>query len=126
MLDYLKFAKRFIDSCRLIVYFRYLRLIVNIVNIEINMETSNEVKVKNEPICDSQSIPETREAKRQSNKVKNEPIDIEIQTSKSQIEVKTEEEVVSIGFLNEEYEKTSLENNEATTSNSEPNKPDSK
>jgi hypothetical protein len=85
--------------------------------------------LKNEPICDSQLIPETREAKRQSNKVKNEPKDIEIQTSKSKIEVKTEEkfsssreEVVSIAFLNEE---TALEINEATTSNNEPNKPNS-
>ena len=90
------------------------------------MEGSDEIRVKNEPICDSQLIPETREAKRQPNKVKNEPIDNEIQTSKSQIEVKTEEEVVSIGFLNEDNEKTSLENNEATSSNSKPSKPNSK
>jgi hypothetical protein len=55
------------------------------------MEESNEVRMKNEPICDSQSIPETREAKRQSNKVKKEPIEIKIETSKSHIEVKTEE-----------------------------------
>ena len=94
------------------------------------MEESEEVRVKNEPICDSQSIPETREAKRQSNKVKIEPIDNEMQTCKSEIEVKTEEkfsssreEVFSIPFLNEE---TSLEDNEATTSNSELSKPDSK
>ena len=95
-----------------------------------SMEESNEVRVKNEPICESQSIPENREAKRQSNKVKKEQIDNEIQPSKSHIEVKTEEkfsssreEVVSIGFLNEE---TSLENNEATKNNSEPNKTNSK
>ena len=93
------------------------------------MEESNKVRVKNEPIWDSQSIPETRKAKRQSNKVKEEPIDQE-KTYKSHIEVKTEEkflssrdEVVSIGFLNEE---TSLENNEATTSNIQTNKPCSK
>ena len=86
------------------------------------MEKSNEVKVKNEPICDSQSIPETREAKRQSNKVKKEPIDNELETSKTHIEVKTEEkfsssreEVFSIGFLKE-----------ATKSKSELSKPDSK
>ena len=86
------------------------------------MEKSDKVKVKNEPIWDSQSISETREAKRQSNKVKKEPIDNEIETSKSEIKVKTEEkfsssreEVFSIGFLNE-----------ATTSNSEPSKADSK
>ena len=89
---------------------------------EINMEESDKVKVKNIAICDSQSIPETREAKRQSNKVKNEPIDIKIEAYKSQIEVKTKEkfwssreEFVSISFLNE-----------ATSSNSEPSKPDSK
>ena len=88
------------------------------------MEKSDEVIVKNEPIYESQSIPEIRKDKRQSNKVKKEPIENEMQTSKSHIEVKTEkkfslsrEEVVSIGFLNEE---TSLENNEATTSYSEP------
>ena len=79
------------------------------------MEESGKVRVKIEPICDSQSVLETIEAKRQSNRVKNEPIDNEIQTSKSKIEVKTEEmfsssrEVFSIGFLNE-----------ATTSNSKP------
>jgi hypothetical protein len=82
----------------------------------------DEIRVKNEPICDSQSIQETREAKSQSNKVKKERIDIKMETSKSHIEVKTEE-VVSIGFLNEE---TSLDNNEKTTSKSEPSKPDSK
>ena len=98
------------------------------------MEGSDEIRVKNEQICYSQSISETREAKIeakiQSKKVKKEPIDNEIQTCKSEIEVKTEEkfsssreEVVSIGFLNEE---TSLENNEATTSNSEPSNADSK
>ena len=94
-----------------------------------SMEESNQVIVKNEPICDIQSIPETREAKRQSNKVKKEPIDIEVQTSKSQIELKTEEkfssreEVVSIGYLNEE---TALENNQATTSKSDPSKANTK
>jgi hypothetical protein len=94
------------------------------------MEKSNEVRVKNEPICYSQSIQETREAKRQSNKVKKEPIDNEIQTCKSEIEVKTEEnfsssreEVFSIRFLNEEI---SLENNEKTISKSERDKSDSK
>ena len=60
------------------------------------MEESNEVRVKNEPICYSQSI------------------------------VKTEEEVVSIGFLNEDNEETSLENNEAASSNSKPSKPNLK
>ena len=94
------------------------------------MEKLNQVRVKNEPICDSQSIQETREAKRQSNKLKKEPIDIKIETSKSHIDVKSEEkfsssreEVFSIGFLNEE---TSLENNEATTSNIQSIEPNSK
>ena len=80
------------------------------------MEESGKVRVKIEPIWDSQTIPETREAKRRFYKVKKEQIDNEIQTSKYEIEVKTEEmfsssreEVVSIGFLNE-----------ATTSNSKP------
>ena len=75
---------------------------------------------------DSHSIQETREAKIQSNKVKIEPIDNDMQTSKSQVEVKTEEkfwssreEAVSIGFWNEE---TSQENNQVTTMN----KPNSK
>jgi hypothetical protein len=42
------------------------RLFFNKVSIEMNMEESNEVRVKNEPICESQSIPDTKEAKRQS------------------------------------------------------------
>ena len=87
------------------------------------MEVSNEVRVKNEPFCYSQPISETREAK-----VKEEPIDIEIETSKSQIDVKAEKkfseteefanktsiQTASIAFLNED------------TNNSEPNKPKSK
>ena len=40
-----------------------------------NMEESNEVKVKNEPIRESNSIPDTKDAKRQSKKVKEEPIE---------------------------------------------------
>ena len=87
-----------------------------------SIEASEKVRVKNEPISDSQSISinhqpnikqerqsipisyskRTREAissddqpnkrKRQSMKVKEEPIDIEMQVCKSQIEVKAEEE----------------------------------
>jgi hypothetical protein len=45
-------------------------------------EVSDEVRVKNEPICDSQSISQTKKAM----KVKEEPKDIEMQTSKSHIE----------------------------------------
>ena len=92
------------------------------------MEESNKVRVKNEPIWDSHSIPENSETKRQSYKLKKEPLDNEIQTSKSHIVVKTEEKfwssseefskVVSIGFLNEE---TSLKNIQATTSRNNKN-----
>jgi hypothetical protein len=41
-----------------------------------SIEVSNEVKVKNEPICDFQSISPSKKA----NKVKEEPIDIEMKT----------------------------------------------
>ena len=70
-----------------------------------------EVRVKNEPICYTQSIS-------QENKVKEEPIDVKIQSSKLQIEVKAEKEEekfsareeftnkTSIAFLNEETNKT--------------------
>ena len=97
------------------------------VSIKMNMEESNEVKVKNEPVYDSQSIPETIETT--SNSVKKEPIDIEMQTYKSQVEVKAEEKFstteefankASIAFLNEETTSTSSDNNpianQATTS----------
>lgn len=107
-----------------------------------NMEESNEVRVKNEPICESQSIPDTKEAKRQSILVIEEPIDIEMKTSKSQIEsnseeveIKTEEKFSAteefankdlIAFLNEETTARTSDNNpitnQATTSNSQPNK----
>lgn len=95
-----------------------------------SMEESNEVRVKDELICDSQSIPETKEAKRQSKLVKKEPIDIEMQTSKYQVEVKSEEKYSatekfanksSIAFLNEETTATTSDNNSITnqtTSNS--------
>ena len=112
-----------------------------------NMEASNEVRVKDEPIYDSQSISDTRKAtlsnnkpnkitnneisredissddqtnkrKRQSMKVKEEPIDIEMQTSK-EIVVKSEEKFSateefankrSIAFLNEEETTTTITN----------------
>ena len=139
-----------------------------------SIEVSNEVRVKDEQIDDSQSIPDTRKTtssnnkpkmiianlsikherqfipkrettkrnredmpiddqpnkrKRQSIKVKVEPIDSEMETSKTQIEVKAEEKFsateefankssihsVSIGFLNEE-----------TSDKSQPNKSKSK
>ena len=88
------------------------------------MEESNkvsyEVRVKNEPICYSQSISQTKESKRQ----KEESIDMS-----EEVEVKSEEEVKfsstqefankrSIAFLNEE---TSNDNN-PITSNSQKSK----
>jgi len=90
-----------------------------------NMEESNEVRVKDEPICDSLSISQTIEVKRQSNKVKE---DSEIETSsKSQVEVKVEEKFseteefankASIVFLNEEITQatTSSDNQKAEIS----------
>ena len=74
------------------------------------MEVSKKVRVKIETISDSQSNSKTREVKRQSIKVKEEPIDIEMQTAK-EIIVKVEEKFsareefankISIAFLNEE------------------------
>ena len=67
-------------------------------------------------------------------RIKEEAIDIEIQTSKSQIEIKAEKEefanktsiqTVSIAFLSEETTVTSF-NNQATTNNSEMNNPQKK
>lgn len=71
-------------------------------------QVSDEVRVKNEPICD---IPES---KVQLKKVKEEPIDIEIQLkyneSKSKdVEIKAEEEFTnktSIAFWNEKTNRT--------------------
>ena len=100
---------------------------------EMSFDASNDLIVKNEPICDNQSISETSETNK---KVKEERLDIEMQTtSKSQIEsiseeveVKAEEKFssteefankASIAFLNEETTTT-------TTDKSQPNKPKSK
>ena len=121
------------------------------------MEVSDQVRVKNEPIFDSQSIKHERksiqinDSKRtresissddnpnseQPNKrkrqsivamgIKEEPIDSEIQTSKSQIEVKVEKEEkfsateefankASIAFLNEE--ETTTNNPKSSSQNS--------
>ena len=52
-------------------------------------EVLEEGKVKNEPILDSQSISQIKQVL--AVKVKEEPIDIEIKTSKSQIESTSEE-----------------------------------
>ena len=88
---------------------------------------SFEVRVKNEPICDSQSISDKREVL--AMKVKEEQIDIEMQTSKSHIESRSEEvelkaeekfsaseeftnktsiQTVSIAFLNKETNSNQL------------------
>ena len=122
-----------------------------------NMEISNEVRVKDEPIYDSQFISDTRKAitsinqqsikhekqfiwisdskriresissddqpnkrKRQSMKVKEEPKDIEIETSK-EVEIKAEEkfstkeessiQTFSIAYLNEESSNNSRPKN---------------
>ena len=45
------------------------------------------MKVKNEPICNSQSISQSKK----ENKVKEEPIDIELKNFNFQIEVKSED-----------------------------------
>lgn len=50
------------------------------------MEELNEVRFKNEPICYNQSISQTKKVK----KVKGEPLEIEMQTSKSHIDAKLE------------------------------------
>ena len=104
------------------------------------MKESNEVRVKNEPICYNQSISQTIKAT--SKRAKEEPIDNEMQTPKSKIESNSEEVEVkaeekfsatekfankaSIAFLNEETTATTSDNNpitnQATTSNSQPNK----
>ena len=93
-----------------------------------NMQESNEIRVKNEPICESQSISQTNEAKSKSILVKDEPIDIEIKTSsKSQVEVKDEEEFVNKTSI--ALETTSDNNpitNQATTSNNQANKTQNK
>ena len=72
-----------------------------------SMEVSNEVRVKDEPIFDSQSILQTKEV-----------LAINV---KEEVEVKAEEKeftnAVSIAFLNEETPTTTKDNN-PTRSNS--------
>ena len=69
------------------------------------MGESNEVRVKNEPICESQSIPDTKEAKSQSILVKAE----EKFSATEEFANK-----ISIGFLNEETTAASSDNNPIT------------
>ena len=102
------------------------------------MELSNEVIVKNEPICDCQSISQTKEVL--ATKVKEEPKDIQTMQTSEETEVKEKGEEkfsareefankISIAFLNwETTTKTSDNNptlitNQPRTSNNEPNNP---
>ena len=103
-----------------------------------SLKESNEVRVKDEPISYNQSISQTIKAT--SKKVKEEPIDNEMQTSQIEsnsemVEIKAEEKFsateefankASIAFLNEETSATTSDNNpinnQATTSKSQQNK----
>ena len=63
---------------------------------------TNEVRVKNELIYDKATSSNSLPNRNQSNvamKIKKEPIDSEIQTSKSHIESRSEEEVIVIGLF---------------------------
>ena len=80
----------------------------------------DEVRVKNEPICYSQSISQTRK----SNKVKEEPIDQEVIAEEEEEKYSAREEFTnkaSIAFLNEETNPASSQDT-PTTSNSQPHK----
>ena len=87
---------------------------------EENNIVSEEVRVKNEPICYSQSISQTKKAI----KVKEEPLDIEV---KAEIEEKysASEEFAnktSIAFLSEETMETSNNNQKARTISNKTNR----
>ena len=105
--------------------------------IEESNEMSDELRVKDEQICYSQSISQTKEVL--SIKMKEEPKDIEMQTSKSHIEVQAGEEEekfsskeeftnkISIAFWNEEpatsiEDNNTINTNKATTSKSQKSK----
>ena len=80
---------------------------------KVNMEVlDDKVRVKNEPICYTQLIPQNE----QGNKVKEEPIDMS-----EEVEEFTNK--ISIAFLNEE---TNQEISQAKTSKSQRKKPKSK
>ena len=96
------------------------------------MEALNEVRVKDEPISDNQSISETIEATSNNNQpkkgVKEKRIDIEIEKSK-EIVLKAEEEEekfstteefmnkASIAFLNEETKATRINDSPTSVKN---------
>ena len=81
------------------------------------MASIEEVRVKDEPICDIQSITQTKEAKR----VKKEPIELS-----EEVELKAEEKFsatgeftnkISIAFLNEEPTQATTSSNGINTMN---------
>ena len=87
-----------------------------------SIEVSNEVRVKDEPICDSQSISQTKIVK----KVKEEPIE-EVEVKAEEKFSATEEFVnkISIAFLNEETTQqvtTSTDDNYTIETNIQRNK----
>lgn len=90
------------------------------------MEVSEELKVKNEPICDSQSISSTNRKSIFGMKVKEEPIESvnsQIESMWEEVELKVEEKFsatefankISIALFNEEttQETTTNTNQEA-------------
>ena len=93
-----------------------------------NMKESKEVRVKNEPICESQSILQTSETKRQSILVKEESIDIEVKAEEKFSSTEEFANKASIAFLDVETAAISNDNNQATinktnkTRNSKTNK----
>ena len=88
-----------------------------------NIEESNEVRVKNEPICDSQSIPEIREAKRQWKLVKDERIeDIEVKAEEKFSATEEFTNGISIAFLNQETTHKTKPSDNQTETNDKSNK----
>ena len=102
-------------------------------------QQKNEIKRTRESISSDDNPNNEQPSKRrrqsiEATKIKEETIEIEIQTFKSQMEIKAEKEelanktsiqTVSIAFLSEETTVTSF-NNQATTNNSEMNNPQKK
>ena len=70
---------------------------------KVNIEVLDEVRVKNETFCYSQSISQNK----QENRVKKEPIDQEVKSEKEEKFSATEEFTykTSIAFLNDETNK---------------------
>ena len=74
-------------------------------SIEKSNKVSDEVRVKNEPICYSQPISKTKTAKN----IKEEPIDMS-----EEVKIKTEEEETN-AYLNEETKVTPSDNKPITS-----------